>query len=155
MVNQNIKEAIKTIHKILEQNKIKWALVGSTNMLLQGMHVETRDLDIILKHKDLDKMTELFSNYSASHVKELDSLTDKKVWEVNATINDIEIQFVGSEDTDVYASKLLANKIVLVDMDCIKIPCFTLEAESQCYKETKREYKANLIQKFLSTLRGN
>ncbi len=154
-VNQNVKESIKTIHKILGQNGIRWALVGSANMQFQGMQVEPRDLDIVLQHKDLDKMTKLFSNYSASNVKELDSLTGKKVWEVNATINDVEIQFLGADDKDVYVSKLLANKLVLIGLDGVKIPCFTLEAESQCYKETNRGHKARLIQEFLSMHRVN
>jgi len=149
-MNQNIKEAVKIIHKRLEQNSIKWALVGSTNMQFQGMQVNSRDLDIILQYKDLEKMTKLFYDYSSSPIKELKSLTDKPAWEVNATISGILIQFVGADDTDVYVSKLLENKLVLIDLDDIKIPCFTLEAESQTYTETNRKGKARLIREFLA-----
>ena len=143
-------KSIKTIHKILEQNDIKWALVGSTNLYIQGMQIEPNDLDIILQYKDLKKITKLFSNYFASNIKELNSLTNKKVCEVNATINDIEIQFIGADNTDIYVSKLISNKLIMVSLDDIKIPCFMLEAELQCYKKTNREQKVNYIRKFLS-----
>lgn len=148
------RKSIKTIHKILEQNNIKWALVGSTNLYIQGMQIEPNDLDVILQHKDLNKITKLFSNYSASNIKEMNSLTNKKVWEVNATINDIEIQFIGADNTDVYVSKLISNKLIMVFLDDIKIPCFMLEAELQCYKKTNREQKVNYIRKFLSEIKS-
>jgi predicted nucleotidyltransferase len=151
MVNQNIKDAIKTIHERLTNNDIKWALVGSTNMQLQEMHVEPRDLDIVIQHRDLEKISKIFFDYSASPVKEIETLSGKPAWEVKAIIGNVEIQFFGGDENDVYVSKLLSGRTVLVKLDGIEIPCFTLEAESQAYMETNREHKAHLIQEFLST----
>lgn len=155
MINQDIKNAIKIIHKRLDDNQIKWALVGSTNMKLQGMETEPRDLDIVMQHEDLEKVSKIFSDYSASAVMELESLTDKPAWEVNVKINGAEVQFIAGEERDVYVSKLLANQITYIKLDYVEIPCFTLEAESQAYKETNREHKAHLIQEFLSTRKSN
>ena len=151
MISENFKEAIKTIYGKLSSSKIKWAFVGSTNMQLQGIQVIPRDLDVVMQYQNLIEMPKLFYDYSASPVKELNSFTGRKVWEVTATINNVGVQFNGSENKDVYVSKLLANKLVLIDLDNVKIPCFTLEAESQTYRETNRHNKADIIKKFLST----
>lgn len=155
MINQYFKNAIKIIHKRLDDNRIKWALVGSANMKLQGMEIEPHDLDIVTRCENLQKVSSIFSDYSASAVKGLESLTDKPAWEVKAKIDGAEVQFIAGDERDVYVSKLLANQITYVKLDGFDIPCFTLEAESQAYMETNREHKARLIQQYLDARRGN
>ena len=149
MINENFKKAIKIIQKLMNENKIKWALVGSTNMQLQGMNVNPHDLDIVVQLKDLDKIREIFSEYSASTVKELKPFTDEPSWEVKVEIGTVEVQFFGQRNTGEYVSKLLADILTKIKIDDIEIPCFTLEAEAQTYTETNREHKAHLIQEFL------
>ena len=133
----------------MNKNKIKWALIGSTNMQLQGMEVSPHDLDIVVQLKDLEKMREIFSDYNVSAVKELKPLTDEPGWEVKAEIGNVEVQILGERDMGEYVSKLLANKLTKIRIEDIEIPCFTLEAEAQTYAETNREHKAHLIQEFL------
>jgi len=155
MIDQDTINALRIIHRRLSDNQIKWAVVGSTNMKLQGMNTEPHDLDVVLQYNDLQKVSNIFSDYSASSVKELKSLTDKPAWEVNAKINGKDVQFIAGGEDDVYVSKLLSNQITHIKLDDIDIPCFTLEAELQAYRETNREHKAHLIQHYLSTRRGN
>ncbi len=143
--------ALKIIRKRLEDNQIKWALVGSTNMKLQGMETEPHDLDIVVQYKDLQKVSGIFSDYSSSAIGELES--DNPAWEVNAKINGIDVQFIAGEERDVYVSKLLANRIIYIKLDDVIVPCFTLEAEMQTYNETKREHKAHSIQQYLTTIK--
>jgi len=153
--DQNITQVIKIIHKRLNDNQIKWALVGSTNMKLQGMETAPQDLDVVTQYKDLHKVSSLFSDYSASAVRELESLTNKPAWEVSVTINDIEVQFIAGEDDGVYVSKLLSDQITYIKLGGVDIPCFTLEAESQAYQETNRDHKAKLIEQYTSGNRSN
>lgn len=150
MLAQKTIDAIKLIHKRLEDNQIRWALVGSTNLKLQGIEVEPQDLDIVIQHKDLENVSKIFEEYSASAVKKIETLSGDDIWEVNAEINGIEIQFFGGDEKEIYVSKLLASKISMAKLQNIEIPCFTLETESQAYKETNREHKAKLIQQFLN-----
>lgn len=82
MITEKFKKTIKIIHKRLENNKINWALVGSTNMQLQGMNVQPHDLDVVVQLKDLEKMREIFSDYTVSAVKKLKPLTNEQAWEV-------------------------------------------------------------------------
>ena len=149
MLNENFKNAVKIIHKLLNENKIKWALIGSTNMQLQGISVNPRDLDIVVRLKDLERIQEIFSDYNVSAVKELKPLTDEPAWEVKMEIGNVEVQILGEKDTGEYVSKLLSNRITKIKVDNIEIPCFTLDAEAQTYAETNREHKAHLIQEFL------
>ncbi len=149
MMNEKFKKTIKIIHKRLEDNKIKWALVGSTNMQLQGMDVQPHDLDVVVQLKDLEKTREIFSDYNASAVKELKPLTDEPAWEVRMKIDDVEVQIFSQSDTGEYVSKLLTDKLTKIKLENVEIPCFTLEAEAQTYAETNREHKAHLIQEFL------
>lgn len=133
----------------MNDNKIKWALIGSTNMQLQGMNVNPYDLDIVVQLKDLEKMREIFSDYNPSTIKELKLLTNEPVLELKINIGNVEVQILGEKDTGNYVSKLLANKLTKIKIDKIEIPCFTLEAEAQTYAKTNREHKAHLIQEFL------
>lgn len=153
MIGQNLIDAIKVIRKRLDDSRIKWALVGSANLKLQGMEAEPRDLDIVTRYEDLQKVSGIFSDYSASAVAELESLTDKPAWEVKARIGGAEVQFIAGGEKDVYTGKLLANKITYIKLDGIDIPCFTLEAEAQAYAETGREHKASLIREYLDKRR--
>lgn len=149
MINERFKETIRIVHKSLNENKIKWALIGSANMQLQGMDVQPHDLDVVVQLKDLEKMREIFSGYNASAVKELKPLTDEPAWEVGIKIGDVSVQFFAQMDTGVYANKLLTNKLAKIRLENIEIPCFTLGAEAQAYAETDREHKADLIRRFL------
>ncbi|MEK6822703.1 MAG: hypothetical protein AABY13_02650, partial [Nanoarchaeota archaeon] len=88
-------QVIRIIHEKMRGNHIMWVLVGSTNLQLQGMHVAPRDLDIVIQHKDLEKVRELFSEYSPSDVQELKTLSGERAWDVHTTIKGIECQFFG------------------------------------------------------------
>lgn len=155
MMNENFKKAIKIIRKLTSKNKIKWALIGSTNMQLQWIKSTPRDLDIIVQLKDLEKIREIFSEYNPSVIKELKYPTNETSWEVKLKIENVEVQFSGEKDTGEYVRKLLTDKLTKKKIDNLQIPCFTLEAEAQAYLETNREHKAKLIQKFLNEKRNN
>lgn len=149
MITKEFRDAIKIIHEKLEKNNIKWALIGSTNMAVQGINVTPRDMDIVVQLKDLSRIQEIFSGYRASAMRKLKPMTQEPGWEVRALIKKVFIQFLGERDTGEYVSKLLANELIEVKIDRIKVPCFTLDAEAKCYSETNREPKARLIRMFL------
>jgi hypothetical protein len=53
MVDIKFMNAIEIISGRLIKEQIKWVLAGSTNMALQGMDTNPKDLDIIVRFKDL------------------------------------------------------------------------------------------------------
>ncbi len=151
MINKNFKEAIKIIHQLMSENKIKWALIGSTNMQLQGIDIVPNDLDIVIQLKDLEKMREIFSEYNVSAVKELKPLShiDTRKLEFTFEIDNLLIQVIGEIEKGLYINKLLSNRFKKIKIDDIEIPCFALEAEAQTYAEINRKHKAHLIQEYL------
>jgi predicted nucleotidyltransferase len=144
-----IKDAVRTVFSRLNGSRILWCLVGSVNMQLQGIQVEPHDLDIVIQHKDLEKVRALFSDCSASSVRELKPLSGNLAWEVEAYINGVKVQFFGGDEDDIYVGKMIAGMTAKVSIDEIKVPCFTLEAEMKSYLETNREHKAKVIKDFL------
>ena len=133
----------------MKEKGIKWALIGSTNMALQGINIHPRDLDSVVRLDDLKKMKNIFPEYKLSKIKELKSFRNEPAWDIKMRIGDIEGQILGEKDTGEYVSKLLANKIKNIMLDDIEIPCFTLKAEAQTYLETNRKHKADIINRFL------
>lgn len=149
MVEVKFIDAIEIISTRLKKEQIKWALVGSTNMALQGMDINPHDLDIVMRFKDLDKIWLLFSEYDPSPVKKLEKPVANEVWDVKVNICSVEVQIFGEKDSGVYVSKLLGHKVKNLKIKTFEIPCFTLEAESQAYAETNRQKKADKIKEFI------
>ncbi len=149
MISEGFQEVIKIINERLRLHKIRWALIGSTNMAIQGMNVTPRDLDIVVQLSDLDKMKSVFSDYNPSEIKELKPFMEEPAWDIKMIVNNIEVQILGEKNSGEYVRKLLANQLIKINLAGIEIPCFTLEAEAQTYLETKRQAKADLINNFL------
>jgi hypothetical protein len=148
-MNSDFIKAIKIISELLNQNKIKWALIGSANLQLQGMNVEPNDLDIVVLMNDLAKMQKIFLKYNPSELKTLQPLSifDTKKAELTFTINNILVQTIGETPHSLYACKMLASEIIKINN--MKIPCFSLATEAELYAKTNREDRAKLILDFI------
>ena len=150
-----LEKTILEVNRNLKNNKIKYALIGSANMLLQGMDVNPQDLDIIIQAKDLKKIQKIFSNDKLLPIEKLKNFTNNSAWEIKITLSKIDIQILGEKDNGTYVSKLLGNKLIEISLNGIKIPCLTLMAEAQAYAETNRKQKSDLIKNFLNTHEDN
>ena len=150
-----LEKTILEVNRNLKNNKIKYALIGSANMLLQGMNVNPQDLDIIIQAKDLKKIQKIFSNDKLLPIKKLKTFTNNSAWEIKITLEKINVQILGEKDNGTYVSKLLGNKLIEISLGIIKIPCLTLMAEAQAYAETNRKQKSDLIKNFLNTHEEN
>jgi hypothetical protein len=159
MITQQFKEAIKIIYAKLNNTNFPYAFIGSTNCALQGMEVSPRDLDLVMKLDDLQHIPKLFKEYSPSDIEELlpDSkdpawtakLANHPAFNVHAHVKEIKVQILGEKDNGDYVSKLVANRIIYIPFNGLKLPCFTLEAEAEAYEETYRPKKAERIRQFL------
>jgi len=150
MIESNFREVFKIIYEKLKENEINWAVIGSTNMKLQGMKVKPRDLDIIIHLKDLVKMKDIFSEYEVSPITKLKPIVNS-AWEIILNIKDVEVQFLGEKEGGVYDRKLIEENLVYINIDRLKIPCFKLEIDARAYEQTGRIEKAKLIRNFLGS----
>ena len=149
MLNPSFLEAIKIISSIMDKEKIKWAIIGSTNMALHGMNITPQDLDIIINIKDMKKTESIFKNYLTSKITDISSKVKRPAWEILLNIDGIEAQILGENEEGEYAPELKAQNIDKIQLDNLKIPCLTLEAEAEVYSKTNRQQKADLINSFL------
>jgi len=155
MLSQNFKNAIKFIFEETKNKDIKWAIIGSTNMALQGIDIAPNDLDIITNLTDLKIFEQKFKEYIIEPVSEKSSFKKElsEVYEMKLKIKGVEVHILGEYDNDVYFSKVKDNHILFVKLDDAPIPCLSLESEAKAYSETNRVDKAKLIIDFLKTLK--
>lgn len=152
MISEQFAKALKIVAKRMRDNNITWAVIGSGALALQGMDIKPNDLDISVNVRDLKKIHELFADHCATEVKEIETLSGKQAWDVLATIEGIETQFCGEEETDdkaIWFNRVAAGLINTIDIDGVRIPCISLPAAIEAYKELHRLQKAELIQVFL------
>jgi hypothetical protein len=146
MIAENFKKALKTLSERFKEKNLKWALTGSVNMALQGIEIELNDIDIIVNLEDFKKIKEMFSDLrpSAAEKSKFGGLKFKLV------IGGAEVEIIGEARNDkIYLHSLLEKNLTHVNMDGIKIPCFTLKLEAKAYSLINREEKAELIRKFI------
>ena len=161
MLSDEFTQAIKIISKELNPRYLDYALIGSSNLALQGMDISPHDLDFVMKLVDLKKIPEIFKKYSPSDVEELNhdskdpawtsKIEKHPAWNVHFNIGNVPVQILGELDDGDYVSKLLPKRLIYIGLDKIKVPCFSLETEAQSYIDTFRPQKAEKIITFLKS----
>jgi hypothetical protein len=151
MLTEEFKQAIRIVAERLKRNNIVWAIVGSTNLVLQGIPKEPHDLDIVVSLEDLKRIRDLFEEYAPSEITPLKTVTDEPAWDVKMKINAVDVQVLGERKEGTYVKPLLNNKVLWVQMNEIKVPCLALTAEANAYEKTNRQQKAKEIRDFLNT----
>lgn len=131
-------EKLKTLAKLLNKKNIKWALIGSLSLKLQGINsLNPRDIDIITE--DISKFQEIFPK--KTEIKEFTSLLSSKTKRIKANIKSIEL--------DIIEEKINNKDIITNYINNIPIPCMKLETQLLRYKKMNREEKVKLISDFL------
>ncbi len=69
MVEQKIVETLKMIYEKLKGQEVKWVLTGSTNLALQGLKIEPKDIDVLTDKDDALKINKLLKEYETEPVK--------------------------------------------------------------------------------------
>jgi hypothetical protein len=161
MINEQFKNAIKEIYSALESSLCPWAIIGSTNLALQGMDVNPRDLDLVMRLGDLRIASQKFQKYNPSEIKELFPDSKDPAWtaklkkcpayDIHFNIGDVKVQILGERNNGDYVNKLRTHQLTYVSLKGSQIPCLTLEAEAQAYEDTHRPEKDRRVRDFLSS----
>lgn len=153
MIPEQFTKALKIVAKRMEKNNIKWAVIGSGALALQEIDVTPNDLDISVNVRDLEKIHDLFMDHSATEVKEIETLSGKQAWDVLVTIEGVETQFCGEEESNedaLWFNRVAAGLTNNMEIDGVRVPCISLPAALEAYKELHRSQKVELIQAFLN-----
>lgn len=132
---------------ILEKLKgIKFALIGSFNLSLQGVQIEPHDLDILTDDEGIAEISKIFSSKI---------FAENEYKETEFKIGDTEVHVVSSQKNPLRPDDL-EKFIIEVDNDGLKIPCASLESEMSFYERSGRAKdlgKVKLIEDYLKSRR--
>jgi predicted nucleotidyltransferase len=68
-MNVRFAEALKTVGGKLNRHGIKWVLGGSASLVLNGVKVKPRDIDVLVSKRDVFKVNELLKQHEVTPVK--------------------------------------------------------------------------------------
>ncbi len=145
MLDKKFVDVLKIVADKLKETDIPWFVIGSSNMALQGMSVNPRDLDLICDEANLERIEKLFSEFVVQGKREFIGKSGKVVQDVGLMINGVEIQFIGEKEDGIYPLNLVGRNIIVIKDH----PCYPLDLEANCYDAMGRKEKAEIIREFL------
>ena len=140
------KETLVFVAKKLSEAKLKWALIGSTNLELQGMDVVPKRIGIVMRDFNKEKVQELFRDCKI--IKSF-VLPNGEGEEIIYLADGNEVQFCFEYAHGFYVEFLKKEKFEIVELGGQKIPCLKLEDEANGYEYLGRKEKAEKIREFL------
>ncbi len=140
----NVSKSLLIVAKRLNQLGIPWRLFASGALMVWGVEINPKDLDIFVSAKDVVSLEKIFKEYVVNPLHTFKE-KDKEYLEFQMQIDGVEIEICELEDL---------GKIEFVDYGGEKIPVAPLQ-------EIRDEYRANspfqdclpLIQKRIDELK--
>lgn len=145
MIEKKYIEVLKKVASKINLFKIRWALIGSLNLKLQGINVSPRDVDILIDNKNLKNIRNSFKKYRPSETEELSNGEGEHF---SFNIDGVEVEICGDYEMGSYARNF--NDVLILNIEGAKIPCFGLKSEAIIYEKRGRIEKANMINQFIN-----
>lgn len=140
--------ALAELSERLESQDLRWAVVGSTSLALQGMDVQPRDIDIVVRREDLESVRQRFASEYPSSVRTVTHAAGEPTHEFTVMLDGVPVQIMAESASGPYVAKLLAGRTVPIRLQDETVPCLALDAEAEAYNETGRPKKAKRIRDF-------
>ncbi len=143
MLDDKFKKVLKFIFFVVGIKEIKWAVVGSVNLVLHGIDIEPKDINIVTDAKGIRVFQELFSNHVKEPFKQEENITHTgNIEKLILEIEGVKVQVIGEPDDGLYMKRLSR---VFIDLDGFNIPCASMRTEKEAYIEAGMHGKAELI----------
>jgi hypothetical protein len=152
MIPEQHFKALEIIVNTLKGTGIDWAVIGSTNLALQGVDVEVHDIDLLTDKTGACKASEAFKEYIVKPVeyKEKGSF---KSYNGLFKIEGIDIEVIGEIQHKLpngeWSKKSRIDDKLLITYHGLHIPLTPLRAEYEAYKSMGRLEKAEKIKQVL------
>lgn len=154
MISKKYIEVLRFIVDRLKYKNINWCLVGTTNLIIQGVKIEPSDIDIITDDEGAYLLSKVFKDFE---VKPLNYSSDDKFRSFFSTyqIKNIKVEVMGGFQhktskgawSRVMVPKNLKCKAIKVKD--YKINIVPLDVAYKFYKEVGRETTAQKIKEYL------
>ena len=154
--NDVVSDVLLLILEKIGNRNLNWVLVGSTNLFIQGIEVNAKDIDIVSTKEDILKIESILKEYSIKKV--VFSESDKyRSWFGRLIINNIHVDLMAEleykpSDGGWMKSTSLEDK-ELITFNESEIPVTSIENELAFYKKMKRkndDLKIKLIEQFVN-----
>jgi len=152
MKHSKIVNVLKFISKKLKKRKIKWVLVGSASLALQGVKIKPKDIDILTDKEGAFKFNQIFKKFEIKPVQ----FGKTKVFQSflgRFKIKGVKVEVMGDLKEKrgrkwVSLSNRLKNSS-WIKIGEIKIPISQLKDELESYSKLKRKKDKIKIKKIL------
>ena len=140
-----VEDVLHRISKELKTLNIKWLLGASGALMVWGVDIEPKDLDIYVSGADIEKLESFYiDNITNPLHKEHDDDNNHLEFQMNIDGVDIEIAEMNYSDSDI--NKIRLNEDL--------IPVYSLEKELEMYRQRNDpKNRIPLIEKRLAELK--
>lgn len=132
---KNISKALVFLADEFNKLKVNWLLGASGALLVWGIKIVPKDLDIFVSGDDVIKLSEFFKEYLTEPICQFER-SNRKYLKFKMKIFEVEIEICELDFRN--------EKIVSVDFASRKIPVNPLEKELEFYE--KREGKEKIVE---------
>ena len=134
-------EVIGIVYDSVKDLKINWHLNGSFNLIVHGLNVKVKDLDIETDEKGL----RLFREKLKDFLQEDKYKKDIKAHSLLFDIEGVEVEVLAHDNPEL----AMINQFSIANVDDMKIPVLPLDKARKFYKIIGKNDKAELIDKHL------
>jgi len=147
---EKTKKAILKIANLLSsEQSLKWAIVGSCNLLLQGIDITPNDIDIITTEDGIEKIYNNLKKFALGKIEFSHQLKFPSQ-KADFNIDGIDIEVIGEEkNKGAYVNDRL--KIEYIVLKNSKIPVASLKSEKNAYNKLGREERVKLIDQIIQS----
>lgn len=130
---QNVQKTLVFIAKKLNSLNIKWLLSASGSLMVYGIDIVPRDLDIFTSADNVRSLEKKFKQYVINPLHYYDKINQREI-EFQMVVNNIEIEICELDDF---------GQPAFINFKDIPIPVNSLEKELEFYKQ--RAGKENIV----------
>jgi predicted nucleotidyltransferase len=147
---KKIIKVLKIILRKLKNKKIKWVVVGSTSLALQGVKISPKDIDILTNKEGAFRMNEIFKDYRVKPVR----FSQRKFFSSyfgRFKIEGVRVDIMGNLKARIgqkwvpLTKRLYSHTFVKLGKE--KIPVPFLEDQLEVYKKVKRKKNIERVKK--------
>jgi hypothetical protein len=158
MLPADLKDALRIVSDALPVDKVNWAVAGRASLNLQGIHVETRDLDILTSSKcayEIERRLRPYVMKSVEYAEDTSSCSHFGL----LSINGVNSEIIGSPQVrDDEGNWLPCTDVVMnrhfIEVDGTSVPVTTLDYEAQALRSAGDSDAADLVGSFLENKAG-